>query len=151
MLKKLLSKSLIICLLTYLVLSNTAFAAKPEADGVDYGPSLIQTSRASYRFLSSKFSIGVYLNDGKVFKKGFLSGDPYYKTSHKKIDNNDPNTYRITYQILEPNGDVINGKSYSNDLSEQKVTLDSLGYDEFIAYIAGDGTNNYEAWGSFHY
>jgi|GEM_PF-3116316 len=151
MYKRFIHKVIIICLIIFTVFSNTAFAAMPIADGVDYGPSLIQITRASYRFLSSSFSIGVYLNDGKVFKKGFFSGNPYYNTSHEKIDNNDPNTYRVTYQILEPNGSVINGKSFSNDISNEKVTLDSLGYDEFIAYIAGDGTNNYKAWGSFHY
>jgi len=151
MVKKIYCLTFSVVFLVSIFFPNIVYAAMPEADGIDYGTTMIQPYSSSYKYLSSSFSIGAYLNDGNAFKRGFFAGDPYYKTSHEKVTDNSPNTYRVTYQILDEDGDVISGKSFSNDVSDKTVSLDPLGYKNIIGYVAGDGTNSYKTWGTFNY
>lgn len=125
----------------------------PIADGVDYGirNENQRIFMSSYEYSTSGFKTGVYLNEGAAFSVN-RRNNPYFKATHEKSINNDPNLYRVSYQaIYNSNGEVRQGIPFFGPLDDVKVEFSLNETNMFRFYISGDGTNTYTASGKLYY
>ncbi len=125
----------------------------PIADGVDSGVRH-ESSRwfmSSYDYSSSWFVTGVYLDGGNAFEVD-SDNNPYFEATHNKIADNNPDIYRVSYQaIYDSTGAVRQGISFFGPIDDVTVKFDINEDDLFRFYIAGDGSNEYEASGTLYY
>lgn len=160
--KTVLSFSIMFLLSFGLLSSVNASAAKslPKADGTitGYHDTIIgyhdigaRWFMSSYSYESTGFSVGAYLDGGASFKVN-KNNNPYFQATHSQTVKNDPNVYRVTYQaIYASNNEVRIGVPFLGPISDIKVTLNINETNNFIFYIAGDGTNTYKASGKLYY
>jgi len=149
-----------VCLLVLLTnsfspINSSAHTQLPVADGIDLGGNQDEISAcfwmSSYSYSTTEFKIGCYLNSGNSFSVN-RRNNPYMNATHAKKANNDPNVYRVTYQaIYADSGNVRIGVPFLGPIDDVEVKFNINETDDFIFYIAGDGTNSYSASGKLYY
>lgn len=158
--KKLLSivltATMFMCISTNVFASDYTIENKnlfPVADGVDYGMRN-ENNRlfmSSYDYETSGFKMGVYLDNGNAFKVDH-GNNPYFKATHDKTVNNNPDLFRVSYQaIYDSNGEVRQGIPFYGPIDNITVKFTLNETNNFRFYIAGDGSNTYTASGKLYY
>lgn len=154
-----------ICTLSLTLLISMPVLANgfPIADGIDiladepnivksyvneFGRSITSNSRD---FNSPSFSIGVFLGNGMTFGLNEHGFAEFTNIDQSAIDI--ANTASVSYQILNPNGGVINGRNVQGNITNGYANpSSSLAANQDVqAFLANANGVNTRSSGTFHW